>query len=175
STEDGTHLVIHLVKKTVYFLMEEGPRRSNRVAKPLREPGFVYDSNSENYLVGNSSECLNQWSMSDAVIYRTPSTVSISEGYSAVTTTVSWVNSHTVPSVVNAVSHVQQFGGASSAVFWSASQDSNSNDEEFEVTSHVNKVHGKEQHSVQDVRRNSSTRCGPQGELEEVAGRELCP
>ena len=138
--------------------MEEGPRRSNRVAKPLREPGFVYDSNSENYLVGNSSECLNQWSMSDAVIYRTPSTVSISEGYSSVTTTVSWVNSHTVPSVVNAVSRVQQFGGASPAVFSSASQDSNSNDEEFEVTSYVNKVHGKEQHSVQDVRRNSSTR-----------------
>ena len=87
--------------------MAEGLRKSSRPVRIRKNPDFVYDSDSVNFLlhrVENSGEIVHHRQSAESVNSEVFNSASDNKGYSAITTAVSWVNLFNKPTSVKSVS-----------------------------------------------------------------------
>ena len=140
--------------------MAEGLRKSTRAVKLRKDPNFVYDSDSTQFLLANVASRGEVRQHRDRVCSEGEKSSclrsAVSErGYSAITTNVSWLDLYKLPIATSSVSCSDLEYESSSAVLRSGSQQQNSDNSVLRsVTSLVNSSDGTE-----DVRsQQSSTR-----------------
>ena len=123
--------------------MAQEPRRSRRQIKSRQESDFVYDAELTEFLspiVTDTGEVRHHRTNTETEDPRSLSSAAKNSGYTAITTSISWVNIHELPDDINLVPESEENLDQFPAVFSDASHSQTPNESECEVTSHNNNI-----------------------------------